>query len=424
MSNSNGVITAPISVTGDLASVLGRATGDVGQLCGDVKWDSTNSQWVSADATNKWAKYKATRATGVNPTDAYKGEQKSLYGSTGYMCGLSAVLCTALSGSDTSLKTVMDNGAIGWEYEAPRGLNGGGSGVHEYYRVLDFDGYNHNAVSPFYGFSDTGGPADTDFNIYMYVDFTATDSSLLGFSDLTIFNDWYFGIAIWKGNTFIGAGTSQSKISTASDASRRVDFKLPTYAEGSCYLYPFFTPEKRSWSTTNPFANNRFVPHPMGRQPYTVVSGNPLANLTYTWGSGGSVAARTTDWRITVTLPSLTGTNGGSASVTVYKSYIYMELSLMKISDMTTRWSSGDVTLSLTGNVAIAAGGSGTIVPASTSKIMSNPSGTAVIAGTSSTMSIGDFIYNTGGEWSDYRKFVHLNYYYNNIYYRMATIEL
>lgn len=48
MSNANGIITAPVSLHGDVASVLGLGTYDLAALC-------------TSDKINVWAKYKPVR---------------------------------------------------------------------------------------------------------------------------------------------------------------------------------------------------------------------------------------------------------------------------------------------------------------------------------------------------------------------------
>lgn len=49
----------------DVARILGRSTGDCGQLCADVRWDDTQQDWVRLSTINKWAKYKPINQPGI-----------------------------------------------------------------------------------------------------------------------------------------------------------------------------------------------------------------------------------------------------------------------------------------------------------------------------------------------------------------------
>jgi hypothetical protein len=136
------ILIAPVNVRAELAPILGRSTGDVGQLCGDVRWDSSLSTpaWVSAGGINPMAKYKAVRHS--NPGILSATERASArYG-----------FATPVPTLNLTHNVPQNN----WVYQPPRGMNGGGTGVHEWYRVLDFvksisetqTGYDKNACSP------------------------------------------------------------------------------------------------------------------------------------------------------------------------------------------------------------------------------------------------------------------------------------
>ena len=120
---SSGVITAPVDVYGDIAAVFGIASGDVGYLFANAP-------------INKWSLYKPVRhpSPGVLTDAMFKSVNY------GYEPNSYSLLSAAV--------TAWQGGSI-WNYLKPRGLNGGGTGVHEWYRVLDFDGYNHSSLCPF-----------------------------------------------------------------------------------------------------------------------------------------------------------------------------------------------------------------------------------------------------------------------------------
>ncbi len=157
MSHNNGIISAPVDVEGDIATVLVRSTGDVGLLCGDMKYN-TLGQLVDANAINRWAFWKPVRYNKLAPlTRAERASVKDgmhpialtklLQMSIGYAGGTTYTL-------DQCMQEVSE-----WTYNKPRGK----TTYNEWYRVLDFayyndqtgslygNGYNHNAVAP-----DTG----------------------------------------------------------------------------------------------------------------------------------------------------------------------------------------------------------------------------------------------------------------------------
>ena len=136
------ILIAPVNVRSDLAPILGRSTGDVGQLCGDMRW---NSQL----ATPAWE-----RAGGINPMAVYKSVCHSNPG----MLSMTERANTRFGfGSSVPTLDLTENVPISlWSYQPPRGMNGGGTGVHEWYRVLDFvkstsetqTGYDKKACAP------------------------------------------------------------------------------------------------------------------------------------------------------------------------------------------------------------------------------------------------------------------------------------
>ena len=120
--------TPPIGIdfAADVAYVLGRNTRDEGQLCGDKKWDSNEQAWVDAGKINLYAKHKPVRFNSKAPLSASQ--------LTALRWGL------YLNANPDLSKHYQDPY---WKYNKPRGKN-----YSEHYRILDFDGYFHNAASP------------------------------------------------------------------------------------------------------------------------------------------------------------------------------------------------------------------------------------------------------------------------------------
>ncbi len=137
MGHTATTIYAPnIDVVGDVAYVLGRQTGDVGHLCGDTDVVVNGVVVDPGGKINKWSLYKPVR----HPSVGILNETMRKSVNYGYAPNSYSLLSSAV--------TAWQNGTL-WDYLKPRGLNGGGTGNHEWYRVLDFDGYEANAVCPF-----------------------------------------------------------------------------------------------------------------------------------------------------------------------------------------------------------------------------------------------------------------------------------
>lgn len=372
----------------DLQMVLGTSDNDLGLLCSDQTWDKsvTPNVLVPAKRTNKWSKNKSTRANGINPTDPWRGERKPIYGSAtgGYTNGLSLEVYTSLS----ALKSALDNNNFGWVYEPPRGAAYGTSG--EWFRLMDFNGYFHNASSPFKGITDSFSTYIENEVASLQVSFSPLDGSL-GMSDFDLLDSWYFGVAIYKGNSLIGVGTSSVPIGNATTDSHVVSMSLPPRALGSCTLYPFFSYQARTWSETNPFSTERFVAVPLGAVAVTVTDGSPLGGLTFTLASGGTINRATvmTNGRIVTTFPALSATNNGQGTKTLVKSNLVYKMHIEKKGDPQTSWDSDYLSLNQTGSVSIS--------PGSTEQIFSGVSNLVI-----SDTSLIAFFQQGGGSVSDY----------------------
>ena len=152
MGRTATTIFAPnIDVVGDVAYVLGRQTGDVGYLCGDT---DVVVDGVVVDHGGKINKFSFGKPVRFNKFEGLTDTEMASIN-----CGLSKVELTKMlaksAGMGTSSYTKAECIAqvAEWAYLKPRGYNGGGAGVHEWYRVLDFDGYNHDAIAPDYGWT-------------------------------------------------------------------------------------------------------------------------------------------------------------------------------------------------------------------------------------------------------------------------------
>ena len=145
MGHNNGVITSPVT-TEDIRQTLGLASRQVGYLC-------SNEHGM----TNKWSRYKPVWYPGYisDIKIAYKAKYSGLapgLHSDGD-CGLAPsnhyyYTGTAAEKAELIKKTTLE----GWDYAAPLGNVVDAYGHQNICRckMLDFVGYNHNAVPPMY----------------------------------------------------------------------------------------------------------------------------------------------------------------------------------------------------------------------------------------------------------------------------------
>lgn len=152
MAVNNGLISYPIGV-GEVRNVLGTNHADVG--------------WVCSRGTliNKWAKYKPViypnllDTTGqLNPDKTWKSSATWWQASDG-KCGFTINL-------RTDSAALVNNWGTDWTYNPPTG------GTAAPYRLIDFNYYDHKAVSPVYitypseFVKNQGNPLNVLFNAF------------------------------------------------------------------------------------------------------------------------------------------------------------------------------------------------------------------------------------------------------------------
>lgn len=207
--NSNGIITAPVRIKEDIATVLGVASADLGYLCSNLHGN-----------TNKYSRKKPVIIEGVDvnltqPTDWWKGEN--------LQCGLRIPYRKAI----TSCINDYFDGSMRWGYDAPE--------PNKKYpaRALDFDGYYHYAINPISteGFPDTiwleAGYGKWILRFSLDIA-TEGDEYNLGLTDIDIrqitgasekITDWYPGLIFRKtnGNDYFAVTTDGNLASGSFD---------------------------------------------------------------------------------------------------------------------------------------------------------------------------------------------------------------
>lgn len=248
MPHSNGRIYTSngygIDVRGDVAYVIGRSTGDVGQLCGDV---NANGVRLNPPVINMWSLNKPVRWAEKAQPSNWQAASSGNYGIAPHGFGTGS---NALS----SLRTYAYDGLLnGWGYEPPRGI-----GSHnEMYRLLDFNGYDHNSPRPWDGWSGVatsivGG--NVWFGLDNVVNGWAGSPGSIYYEHLKLaagstskyLKDCYFGVAVFNSaNNCIGIITCQNKMGAAQpeyfdDANWSCGFDNIDWPAGTYRVFPFF----------------------------------------------------------------------------------------------------------------------------------------------------------------------------------------
>ena len=140
MSNANGKIYRDTSVDPpfginpwtDVSYVLGRATGDWGQLCGDVDKDGRDVDKVNTNSVHKPVRSELQGGT---------EQQVKVPAKYGFRIDTKEAGANTLS----FVQMLRSQGAnyAHWGWDKPRGYN---RNPQEFYRIDDFDGYNHNQL--------------------------------------------------------------------------------------------------------------------------------------------------------------------------------------------------------------------------------------------------------------------------------------
>ena len=217
MGNSNGKITAPVSLHADVYPVLGlNKTGtyyDIGHANGN-----THGQ------TNPWAKYKPERVN--TPAEITLDQRKD------NNCGLTPYLVSTLSGLADAYEQHPED-MHGWTYSPPR------PGT-DWCRLTDWDGYNHNARPQYDKFNSPGTVALNQQTFYFVCTMAeeSTRADMVNFSDLEDMGELYFGVYI--------TGTRTKCATSDSPGGSSVAFKTNTFVVGDYTAYPFLSSVKQT----------------------------------------------------------------------------------------------------------------------------------------------------------------------------------
>ena len=173
---------------------------------------------------NKWAKRKPVRSSDIAcKEETYKADDG--------WCGLDITSALVSENADVSaIGSKYDGKDNGWAYAAPRGR-----GHDEWFRTLDFNGYNHKA-SPFV--SQMVVPAEwakSEGAFTANVLFAEDNEDSLSYRDIEAMKGFYLGLAL-VGN---GATRRCTAETTIGESGMGVSLDPASLADGSYKAFPF-----------------------------------------------------------------------------------------------------------------------------------------------------------------------------------------
>lgn len=212
MAHSNGKITRPISVS-DVKLTLGTSGSGAGYLC-------SNKHGL----TNMWAKYKpVVWAKWVIDRDTLTTWWKGQDGN----CGIIPFSVT----NYLDIPNYTNGSMNGWVYKAPTG------GANAPCRLLDFDGYNHEAECAITGFT-TQGSIDPGSTVIGQVGLSTEGGDSVTLADINYqgITNTYFGIMVMKNGSVVRKATSKTPISSGGYSA---EVSTTGLSKGEYLVYPF-----------------------------------------------------------------------------------------------------------------------------------------------------------------------------------------
>lgn len=273
MANSNGIISGSVRQIADVKTVLGESVNTLSGLCKSTK-------------INMWAKYKPVQFTGTRSTTWWKGRLLD--------CGIDPYKLS----SRTSVADIVnhcDGTANGWSYY------GRPNGSTYPYRLLDFQGYNHNATPPVNSFTlgatTISNKSGDKLSAYITIRYNAS-GDMLSLADINAISPCYLGIYCRRNGTTTGyEGYCTTTIGNGGDY---VEVSTNGWTAGTYKVYPFLSTASKSGVAAD------FYTIPMMSPPtLSVVASTVSIGISKATRSGFNVS-------VTVTI-----TNNTSASVTL-----------------------------------------------------------------------------------------------------------
>lgn len=296
MANADGIISRPVRVRADIAAVLGVNTGDVRTL-----WEDSG--------VKPWAKYKPVNYGVATPTGRTSGSE--YWKASDGKCGFVILEYTSFGIPSTAAAFVarLLNGRLRWtraELTDPYG------------RVLDFDGYDHNAASPIFpweGISALQVDSQGELHLQWDVDENGRGTELT-LEDFTIngvaLKNYYFGAVVKYDNSTYEVVADQ----TVADGGFDVVFQnMSAWRGRTVTVMPFFSQNRITQGGS--IGTGRFFSFDVDPVTIPIASGaiDYRVNVDAEWNSARTKVS------VTINVTNLSGVSKTfSGNVTVYDS--------------------------------------------------------------------------------------------------------
>lgn len=315
MSQSNGNVYIDTSVNPpkgisiyDVQTALKDNHRDIGGLC-------------TSNKINPWSKSKPVRQGTPNQEANWQAAWSGNYGIVPYRIG------TGSSALSTLYNFSFDGAMNGWTYEKPRGL----ATYNEWYRLMDFNGYQHNAPNPWSGWTGASSVvrgSSAWFGLDDVVDdWNGTPSSIyygnillqLGQATTAYLSSCYFGVAIFNSSgACVSVATCQNQIgaipsATFIDANWSCGFDDISWSTGNYRAVPFFwitdtnQPMPSGWTSIQ-YGEIYTIPY---TQPITLsVTASDDPSVATIYLAGGCGIDSETSSSLVIGLSPIIGMNG------------------------------------------------------------------------------------------------------------------
>lgn len=272
MANSNGIISGDVRQIADVKTVLGESVNTLSGLC-----TSTKINW--------WSKKKPVQFTGTRSSTWWKSRTQD--------CGINPYQLSSVA----DVINHCDGTENGWTYLRPNGST-------YPYRLLDFQGYNHNARAIISNIrvSPTTVARTSAGKLSILSSMPVSSDSQLTLADMGSMVDCYLGLyAKMTSGSIARCGANTIKLS--ADGGDAFELSTNGWTAGTWRVYPFITDVSGDNNTLTgtryscPFANYTEI---------TVVANAVLVRIT------NFTQSSTLKWTATVVI-----TNSTNASVTL-----------------------------------------------------------------------------------------------------------
>lgn len=292
MANSNGEISYPVSID-DVQNVLGQlGDGDLGTLC-------------QSSAINRWAKYKPVRKNLIDTTDqldTYKSWKSTAtwWQDNDGKCGLDYRTYSSVASVKSAISTMMPQ----WTRIAPTG------GIVSPYRLLDFNSYHHNALSPVYAIAASNARLTDGAILTISVATSPDDGYSIRFSDIPALNSYYYTVAIYDINDqLVLLHSGDNTLSQYEDGSI-IDINIPynnglygyegKLTEGRTYtVYAFLSSDPYICQISEFSGSHTYVALPCGEDEYGLQPTTFLCTRSSQWANIDAFATdRIVEWTL------------------------------------------------------------------------------------------------------------------------------